>query len=204
MNISETLTKLNDVLTTSLAAPETPPAPKTVDMTATEFLAHAQAEVAKAAKEKKEDEKKAKKRIALLQKNVERLAKESWAGSNDKVAVEMFEDDITVASDQSDTTVPLDSAAGKGTQADGSSFAGGGGAQGFSKNIDDLNDKILSMMDPTAAAVTPTEPTSVEAAPGYWPGDVNSPSFMKEGVTKRATVGDASMDWGNDPWSAKR
>lgn len=158
-----------------------PPAPKTVQMTQDEFIAYAKAEVVKIGEEK--DEEKAKKRLEVLVKNVEALKKASWEGTNGQSITLYEEPNLTAKTEESDQTItpPM----GSGTQG-AQSFAASEGAQSFAKALEAIESEVKKAQ--VAKAATP---------PPVWPRDLNSRSFMKEGVAKRNENEDE--DWGADP-----
>jgi hypothetical protein len=162
-------------------------------MSAEEFVAHAKSEVAKAAQE---DEGVARRRLLVLQKNLEMVVKALSFEGTDKVAVEMYTDkDQVQVNDQITDAV---------TQMHAS-----GAAASVASNEKQVLGKADSALAAAAAAISaqspqPSFPTAEPAAavPSEieWPKDVASPEFLKEGIAKRAS----EDDWGTDPWAGIR
>lgn len=179
-------------------------APTSKDMTKAEAIAYVKEQVVKAEADEPEL---ARKRLDHLRGVVESLAKVNFE-STERTAVPLYQEpNLTALAEMTEKEIPPAGAEGKETQAD-QTFAASGGTQSFAKSEDgnqpkqtlfegllDSFDKILAGdgRAPASIDVTPPEDKSPR---GFWPTDVNSPTFMAEGITKRA--GDLD-DWGNDP-----
>lgn len=178
MNIKDTLGKLSEALGVELLPwGET----KEVPMTPNEFMTHAVAEVAKAAKEEPEI---AKRRLDLLRKNVQTLAahiaKASWEDT-ERVSVSVFVDpgQVDTTEQEGKMTVPQPEA----------SIASNEG-QTLGKALDALA-KTLADLNPKAGATAATA-TTPETPPAFaWPQDINAKTIEK-----------SDDGWGGDPWSA--
>ncbi len=127
MDIKDTLAKLDTVLG---IAPM-----KLVTMTKAEFETHVTSELTKAKAEAEDDDAekktKAKKRLEHLRAVVKLLVtKSSWEGGNGSAAIPVYEEGF-----EPPTYLPTedggDMLGGKGTGADGQSFAAAGGAGGY-------------------------------------------------------------------------
>ena len=172
--------------------------PAPVVMNKAKFSAYYTDQIAKAKKEAEDEEgaKKAKKRLDALAKATEvAKAADDWAGGNGTAAIPVYEggyeSDLTVRAEQSDKTVTMESLG----QGDGAGvFANG--AQTFKALSDGLKD-IGALATPAAKAKDDEDEKKKADAKKAdesfaWPSDVNSPSFMKEGIAKRAE------QWGLD------
>lgn len=181
MEIREALAKLESVLE----------AMNTKDnmqmMTADEFLAHAKAEVAKAATESDDV---ARRRLLLLQKNIDVVKAMSFE-STEKVAVEMYtdKDQLTVNDQITDAVTQMRAA---------------GAAASVASNEKQVLGKADEALAAAVAALQTPQPESATAEPAVavqtqieWPKDVATQEFMKEGIAKRAS----EDDWGTDPWA---
>lgn len=173
--------------------------PKTVDMTKAQFGAYAADQLAKgkaeAADEKTKD--KAEKRLAHLDNLVSNVAKaEMWEGLGNTMSIPVyeggFESDLTVRSEQSDTTINMESL----SQLDGSAFANG--AATFKAMADAING-LTPAQKAKADDKDPKKDETAKAADDFaWPADVANKDFMKGEVQKRAE------DWGLDSVTVPR
>lgn len=181
MEIREALAKLESVLG----------AMSTQDnvqmMTAEEFLAHAKAEVAKAAKESEDV---ARRRLMLLQKNIDVVKAMSFEGS-EKVAVEMYtdKDQVAVTDQITDAVTQMNASGAKASVASNEK-------QVLGKADEVVAAALAALQTPQPDAAT-AEPAVAVQMQIEWPKDVATPEFMKEGVAKRAS----DDDWGTDPWA---
>lgn len=163
-SITETLASLTKTLDTI-----DPGAPVTKAMTKEQFIAYAKGEVDKAAKETEE---KAKKRLTALKASVAFVQKASWEGTNEQLIPIYQEPNLTDKADESSTDIATPPAP-SGTAADGASV--------FAKQLEEL----VATLDKATAPVKKEET--------FWPNDINTPEFVKEGITKRGDI------WGTDP-----
>ena len=178
MNLTEILSKMESALAV---------APRTVDMTAAQFLDHVRSEMAKAAKEPHEV---AQKRLDVLRRNVATLVGKaaSWESTGAAMPVEMFMDP-----DQVETT-EQSMPAGDVVQAV---------ASVASNEAQVLGKAEAAVAQALAALEIATPPAPVEAAPSVaapdmaWPKDLTT-SMQPESVSK----GVEDDAWGTDPWTA--
>lgn len=192
MSIAAQLKKVEEALATVTAAPAPAAvAPKVVELAQADVAGYIQGEIKKAAED--EGEETAKKRLEHLRKNVAALAKLNWE-STERASVPMFEEpNLTAKTDESTKetqpaviTQPV------------ASLASNEGAT-LGKTLEALQ-KTVDALIAAPAAVAPPVVANPDA--GVWPADVNNPTFMKEGVTKRG--GEGADAWGADPWASNR
>jgi hypothetical protein len=167
------------------AAAATPPAPAMIELKQADVVGYITGEIAKAKDEK--DEEKAKKRLAHLHKNVVALSKFSWESTESAKIPEYQEPNLTAKTEESDKTItPV-------AQPDNVMHLS------FGKVLADLQKAVDALTAQAAPAVeTPAAP---DPNASFWPKDVNSATFMKEGVNKRGGAGTDA--WGADPWASQ-
>lgn len=147
-----------------------------------DFLAHALAEVEKAAKETPE---RAVRRLRALSRAVA-AAKQAFVDhESEDVEVEVFEEETTAAEDETEKEIsPVAAEPALGNSA-------------FAVNAEELHKKLTRLREEWSAlrgdAKRPAEKVA-KADETVWPADLNTPEF-REGVRK----GQAGATWGVDP-----
>jgi hypothetical protein len=180
MNLTEILAKMESALAGS---------PRTVDMTAAQFLDHVRSEMAKAAKEPHDI---AKQRLDVLRRNVATLVGKaaSWESTGGAMPVEMFMDpDQVETTEQSmpagDVVQTVASVASNESQVLGKAEAAVASA---------LAALEAATSNAQVAAPVVEQAAQVEIA---WPKDLTQ-TLAAESVAKRAD----DDSWGGDPWTA--
>lgn len=178
MNLTEILAKMESALAV---------APRTVDMTAAQFLDHVRSEMAKAAKEPHEV---AQKRLDVLRRNVASLVGKaaSWESTGGAMPVEMFNDADQV--ETTEQTMP----AGDVVQAVASVASNESQVLGKAEAAVAQALAALEAAAPVAAVETPVAAVVSDMA---WPKDLTT-SVQPESVSK----GIEDDAWGTDPWTA--